>query len=154
MLKQNRTVRNWLPDRFTNSSNLPFMWQSGNMINCVILCPPESFWTNPQYRVQIEELFDECSSKQNDKNILVSLMQKPDKRNRRLVQNLHIGFSIFEVNITCRFVHMNKRSWKELILDHLVSNVFNSWKALCLNSFKMQENICKKCLIDIWECIF
>uniref|UniRef100_A0A3Q3VQ69 Calpain catalytic domain-containing protein n=1 Tax=Mola mola TaxID=94237 RepID=A0A3Q3VQ69_MOLML len=56
----------------------------------------DSFWTNPQYRVKIEELLDECSSKQNDKNMLVSLMQKPDKRNRRLVQNLHIGFSMFE----------------------------------------------------------
>lgn len=32
--------------------------------------------------------------------MLVSLMQKPDKRNRRLVQNLHIGFSVFEVNLT------------------------------------------------------
>uniref|UniRef100_A0A3Q2E209 Calpain catalytic domain-containing protein n=1 Tax=Cyprinodon variegatus TaxID=28743 RepID=A0A3Q2E209_CYPVA len=31
------------------------------------------------------------------KNILVSLMQKPDKRNRHLVQNFHIGFTVFEV---------------------------------------------------------
>ncbi|XP_063764863.1 calpain-1 catalytic subunit-like isoform X1 [Eleginops maclovinus] len=56
-----------------------------------------SFWTNPQYRVKIEELLDECSGKQGEKNMLVSLMQKPDKRNRRLVKNLHIGFSVFEV---------------------------------------------------------
>uniref|UniRef100_A0A3B4F7D5 Calpain-1 catalytic subunit-like n=1 Tax=Pundamilia nyererei TaxID=303518 RepID=A0A3B4F7D5_9CICH len=31
-----------------------------------------------------------------DKNIMVSLMQKPEKRNRHLAQNLHIGFFIFE----------------------------------------------------------
>ncbi|RVE67655.1 hypothetical protein OJAV_G00104950 [Oryzias javanicus] len=57
----------------------------------------ESFWTNPQYRVQVEKLNSKCAEKQGEKNMLVSLMQKPDKRNRRLVQNLHIGFSIFEV---------------------------------------------------------
>lgn len=57
----------------------------------------DSFWTNPQYRVKIEELFSECSEQQGEKNMLVSLMQKPDKRNRRLVQNIHIGFSVFEV---------------------------------------------------------
>ncbi|XP_059209690.1 calpain-1 catalytic subunit-like [Centropristis striata] len=59
----------------------------------------ESFWTNPQYRVKIEELPGECSAKQGEKNMLVSLMQKPDKRNRRLVQSLHIGFSVFEVTL-------------------------------------------------------
>lgn len=57
----------------------------------------DSFWTNPQYRVRIEQLAVECTSSQGEKNMLVSLMQKPDKRNRRLVQNLHIGFSVFEV---------------------------------------------------------
>ncbi|XP_033991122.1 calpain-1 catalytic subunit-like [Trematomus bernacchii] len=55
------------------------------------------FWTNPQYRVKIDEVLSECSGKQGEKNMLVSLMQKPDKRNRRLVQSLHIGFSVFEV---------------------------------------------------------
>ncbi|XP_038584750.1 calpain-1 catalytic subunit-like [Micropterus salmoides] len=57
----------------------------------------ESFWTNPQYRVKVDKLLTECSTKEGEKNMLVSLMQKPDKRNRRLVQNLHIGFSVFEV---------------------------------------------------------
>ncbi|CAL9686263.1 unnamed protein product [Knipowitschia caucasica] len=57
----------------------------------------ESFWTNPQYRVKIDQLYKKCESSQGDRNMLVSLMQKPDKRNRRLVQNLHIGFSIFAV---------------------------------------------------------
>ncbi|KAK9533399.1 hypothetical protein VZT92_008518 [Zoarces viviparus] len=56
----------------------------------------DSFWTNPQYRVKIDELRSDCSGKQGEKNMLVSLMQKPDKRNRRLVQNLHVGFSVFE----------------------------------------------------------
>ncbi|XP_067117759.1 calpain-2 catalytic subunit isoform X1 [Osmerus mordax] len=57
----------------------------------------DSFWTNPQYRLKIEGLDEDCAEKQGEKNMLVSLMQKPDKRNRRLVKTLHIGFSIFEV---------------------------------------------------------
>uniref|UniRef100_H3C248 Zgc:136872 n=1 Tax=Tetraodon nigroviridis TaxID=99883 RepID=H3C248_TETNG len=58
----------------------------------------DSFWINPQYRVKVDELLSECSSGSSDeKTMLVSLMQKPDKRNRRLVHNLHIGFSVFEV---------------------------------------------------------
>ncbi|XP_041827157.1 calpain-1 catalytic subunit-like [Melanotaenia boesemani] len=54
----------------------------------------DSFWTNPQYRFKI---VGANSENNGTKNILVTLMQKPDKRNRRMVQNLHIGFSIFEV---------------------------------------------------------
>ncbi|KAL3968398.1 C-type lectin superfamily 4 member G [Sarotherodon galilaeus] len=52
----------------------------------------DTFWTNPQYRIKVE---GENSETNGEKNILVSLMQKPDKRNRRLVQNLHIGFSVY-----------------------------------------------------------
>ncbi|KAM9341659.1 calpain-1 catalytic subunit-like [Symphorus nematophorus] len=57
----------------------------------------DSFWTNPQYRVKIDKLSSGCAETQGEKNMLVSLMQKPDKRNRRLVKNLHIGFAVFEV---------------------------------------------------------
>ncbi|KAM9341660.1 calpain-1 catalytic subunit-like [Symphorus nematophorus] len=53
----------------------------------------DSFWTNPQYQIKIDGDFSE---KNGSKNMLVSLMQKPDKRNRRLAKNLHIGFSVFE----------------------------------------------------------
>uniref|UniRef100_A0A3Q4GZG0 Zgc:136872 n=1 Tax=Neolamprologus brichardi TaxID=32507 RepID=A0A3Q4GZG0_NEOBR len=49
----------------------------------------DTFWTNPQYRIKV---VGENSEINGEKNILVSLMQKPDKRNRCLVQNLHIGF--------------------------------------------------------------
>lgn len=82
-------------NRFNHS---PYSMQNKTMqINLVSLCLPDSFWTNPQYRVKINS---ENSEKSGEKNMLLSLMQKPDKRNRRLVQNLHIGFSVFEVNIT------------------------------------------------------
>lgn len=67
---------------------------------CFSLCLSDSFWTNPQYRVKIDKLLSECSTKQGEKNMLVSLMQKPDKRHRRLIKTLHIGFSVYKVNIT------------------------------------------------------
>lgn len=59
---------------------------------------PDSFWTNPQYWVKIEGFDRDFSETQGDNNMLVSLMQKPDKRNRRLVKSVHMGINIFEVN--------------------------------------------------------
>ncbi|CAJ1053943.1 calpain-1 catalytic subunit-like isoform X2 [Xyrichtys novacula] len=56
-----------------------------------------TFWTNPQYRVKVEKLSDDCSATQGEYNMLVCLMQKPDKRNRRMVKNLFLGFVIYEV---------------------------------------------------------
>ncbi|XP_035388390.1 calpain-1 catalytic subunit-like [Electrophorus electricus] len=53
----------------------------------------DTFWTNPQFRAKVIAGSDQTQGP----NMLVSLMQKPDKRNRRLVRKLHIGLSIFEV---------------------------------------------------------
>lgn len=78
-----------------------FLYSSDKIIECkIVFFLPDSFWTNPQFRVTIDKLTSDCSVGPDEKNMLVSLMQKPDKRNRRLVQNLHIGFSVFEVSIT------------------------------------------------------
>ncbi|XP_074552861.1 calpain-1 catalytic subunit-like [Halichoeres trimaculatus] len=57
----------------------------------------ESYWMNPQYRVKVGESPSDYSASQGDKNTLVSLMQKPDKRNRRLINSLFIGFSVYEI---------------------------------------------------------
>lgn len=65
--------------------------------SAILSCHADSFWTNPQYRVNIEGLDEDCAEEEQDHNMLVSLMQKPDKRNRRLVKSLHIGFSIYKV---------------------------------------------------------
>jgi len=53
---------------------------------------------NPQFRVKIEELDKECSG-QCPENILVSLMQNHEKRNRSEVSNHYIGFYVFAVSI-------------------------------------------------------
>ncbi|KAK7904862.1 hypothetical protein WMY93_017469 [Mugilogobius chulae] len=54
----------------------------------------DTFWTNPQYHIRVGTDTDQTG---NEKNMLVSLMQMPDKRNRRQVQTFHIGFSVFEL---------------------------------------------------------
>ncbi|XP_072534771.1 calpain-2 catalytic subunit-like [Salminus brasiliensis] len=56
----------------------------------------QSFWTNPQYQVKIPAIEGDEADVQG-LNLLVSLMQKPDKRRRSLVEHLHIGFSVFRI---------------------------------------------------------
>jgi len=69
------------------------------------LCLADSYWTNPQYRVKIG---GQSPENNGEKNVLVSLMQKPDKRNRHLVQSLHIGLCVFEVNTVVPFAFVVK----------------------------------------------
>ncbi|KAG9330789.1 hypothetical protein JZ751_022069 [Albula glossodonta] len=44
----------------------------------------DTFWTNPQYRVRLDK--PEKEDHQGKNNMLISLMQKPKERNRRLMQ--------------------------------------------------------------------
>ncbi|XP_016406732.1 calpain-1 catalytic subunit-like [Sinocyclocheilus rhinocerous] len=60
-------------------------------------CNKETFWTNPQFRIRIEVLDEECARGQCPENILVSLMQKHENRYRSLVSNYSIGFSVFAI---------------------------------------------------------
>ncbi|KAL1258144.1 hypothetical protein QQF64_011388 [Cirrhinus molitorella] len=69
-------------------------WESGTTAGGCIN-NKESFWTNPQFRVRIEELDAECASGQCPENILVSLMQIHENRYRSLVSNYGIGFSVY-----------------------------------------------------------
>ncbi|XP_073683668.1 calpain-1 catalytic subunit-like [Garra rufa] len=73
-------------------------WESGTTAGGCIN-NKESFWTNPQFRVRIEELDAECASGQCPENILVSLMQIHENRYRSLVSNYSIGFSVYLVSI-------------------------------------------------------
>uniref|UniRef100_A0A672NB20 Si:ch211-202f3.3 n=1 Tax=Sinocyclocheilus grahami TaxID=75366 RepID=A0A672NB20_SINGR len=57
-------------------------WVSGN-----------TFCKNPQFWLRINEIDKACEQGQN--NVLVSLIQKPDKRHRRRVAHHGIGFYVF-----------------------------------------------------------
>ncbi|XP_056914972.1 calpain-1 catalytic subunit-like isoform X2 [Takifugu flavidus] len=54
----------------------------------------DTFWINPQFRLKLHGDFSENA---NDKNIFVSVTQKPDKRRRQKCRKFHIGFSVFEI---------------------------------------------------------
>lgn len=77
-----------------NSSSGQMSKHQLNSSSCCSLWSSDSFWTNPQYRIKLD---GDHSEKLGDKNVLLSLMQKSDKRNRRMIQNLHMGLSVFEV---------------------------------------------------------
>ncbi|KAI7790290.1 hypothetical protein IRJ41_019969 [Triplophysa rosa] len=59
----------------------------------------DTFWTNPQFRVRMEELDEDCAGGQCPENILVCLMQIHEKKNRSLVSNHSIGFCVFPVSM-------------------------------------------------------
>ncbi|KAI5102356.1 hypothetical protein C0J45_7708 [Silurus meridionalis] len=59
----------------------------------------DTFWSNPQFLVKITDINKACEpATSQGPNMLVSLMQIPDQRNRRLTRNLPLGFSIFKAN--------------------------------------------------------
>ncbi|XP_067224349.1 calpain-1 catalytic subunit-like [Chanodichthys erythropterus] len=55
----------------------------------------DTFCTNPQFWLKVNEMDKACE--QGQSNVLVSLIQKPDKRNRRLAAHHGIGFIVFAV---------------------------------------------------------
>ncbi|KAK7153306.1 hypothetical protein R3I93_011263 [Phoxinus phoxinus] len=58
----------------------------------------ETFWKNPQFRVRIEELSKDYTHEEGAENILVSLMQNHEKRNRSSQNNYMIGFYVFKMS--------------------------------------------------------
>ncbi|XP_026790317.3 calpain-1 catalytic subunit isoform X2 [Pangasianodon hypophthalmus] len=71
-------------------------WLAGSTAGGCMDCE-NTFWTNPRFPVKITDINRACEPiPKTAPNILVSLMQKPDKRNRRLTRKLHLGFSIFK----------------------------------------------------------
>ncbi|NP_001082852.1 uncharacterized protein LOC559822 [Danio rerio] len=91
------------PDFLDNSSKCSWKtvryngsWEAGKTAGGC-LNHKESFWTNPQFRVTIEKLDEECSSSQCPENVLVSLLQIHEDRYRSRVKNCSIGFCVFAI---------------------------------------------------------
>ncbi|XP_053801781.1 calpain-3 isoform X3 [Vidua chalybeata] len=59
---------------------------------------PDTFWTNPQYRLKLLEEDDDPEDEEVICSFLVALMQKNRRKERKLGANLYtIGFAIYEV---------------------------------------------------------
>ncbi|XP_048457299.1 calpain-2 catalytic subunit-like [Rhincodon typus] len=59
---------------------------------------PRTFWTNPQFKIQLDEA-DEDPADDDDKcSFLVGVIQKNRRKQRKMGQDMHtIGFAIYEV---------------------------------------------------------
>ena len=63
-----------------------------------LLLRPDTFWTNPQYRLRLLEEDDDPEDNEVACSFVVSLMQKNRRKERKMGANLFtIGFAIYEV---------------------------------------------------------
>ncbi|XP_008057573.1 calpain-3 isoform X5 [Carlito syrichta] len=92
---------------------------------------PDTFWTNPQYRLKLLEEDDDPDDSEVICSFLVALMQKNRRKERKLGANLFtIGFAIYEVP---KEMHGNKQ--------HLQKDFFlyNASKARSKTYINMRE---------------
>ncbi|CAO2579238.1 Capn3 [Lemmus lemmus] len=93
---------------------------------------PDTFWTNPQYRLKLLEEDDDPDDSEVICSFLVALMQKNRRKDRKLGANLFtIGFAIYEV--WRPYMHGNKQ--------HLQKDFFlyNASKARSKTYINMRE---------------
>ncbi|XP_041122864.1 calpain-3-like isoform X2 [Polyodon spathula] len=92
---------------------------------------PDTFWTNPQYRLRLLEEDDDPEDNEKVCTFVVSLMQKNRRKERKMGANLFtIGFAIYEVP---KEMHNNKQHMpKDFFL-------FNSSKARCKSYINLRE---------------
>ncbi|XP_077476294.1 calpain-3 isoform X3 [Stigmatopora argus] len=92
---------------------------------------PETFWTNPQYRLRLLEEDDDPEDNEVGCTFVVALMQKNRRKERRMGANLFtIGFAIYEVP---KEMHGNKQ--------HMSKEFFlvSSSKARCKSYINLRE---------------
>ncbi|XP_061551739.1 calpain-3 [Phycodurus eques] len=92
---------------------------------------PDTFWTNPQYRLRLLEEDDDPEDNEVGCTFVVALMQKNKRKERRMGANLFtIGFAIYEVP---KEMHGNKQ--------HMTKDFFlvSSSKARCKSYINLRE---------------
>uniref|UniRef100_A0A8C4NR77 Calpain-3 n=1 Tax=Dicentrarchus labrax TaxID=13489 RepID=A0A8C4NR77_DICLA len=92
---------------------------------------PDTFWTNPQYRLRLLEEDDDPEDNEVGCTFVVALMQKNRRKERKMGANLFtIGFAIYEVG---DFMHGNKQHMQKDFF------LFNSSKARCKSYINLRE---------------
>ncbi|XP_047193781.1 calpain-3 isoform X1 [Scophthalmus maximus] len=92
---------------------------------------PDTFWTNPQYRLRLLEEDDEPEDNEVGCTFVVALMQKNRRKERKMGANLFtIGFAIYEVP---KEMHGNKQHMQKDFF------LFNSSKARCKSYINLRE---------------
>ncbi|CAJ1052753.1 uncharacterized protein LOC115585369 [Xyrichtys novacula] len=73
---------------------------------------PNTFWTNPQFKIKLEEEDDDPDDGESGCSLVVGLIQKNRRRMRKMGEDMHtVGFAIYEVpDEYCgqRNVHLNR----------------------------------------------
>ncbi|KPP73508.1 calpain-3-like, partial [Scleropages formosus] len=88
---------------------------------------PDTFWTNPQYRLRLLEEDDDPDDNEVACSFVVALMQKNRRKDRKLGANLFtIGFSIYEM-------HGNKQHMQKDFF------LYNASKARCKSYINLRE---------------
>ncbi|XP_069016822.1 calpain-3 isoform X1 [Embiotoca jacksoni] len=92
---------------------------------------PDTFWTNPQYRLRLLEEDDDPEDNEVGCTFVVALMQKNRRKERKMGANLFtIGFAIYEVP---KEMHGNKQHMQKDFF------LFNSSKARCKSYINLRE---------------
>uniref|UniRef100_A0A3P8S9I2 Calpain-3 n=1 Tax=Amphiprion percula TaxID=161767 RepID=A0A3P8S9I2_AMPPE len=92
---------------------------------------PDTFWTNPQYRLRLLEEDDDPEDNEVGCTFVVALMQKNRRKERKMGANLFtIGFAIYEVSGS---MHGNKQHMQKDFF------LFNSSKARCKSYINLRE---------------
>uniref|UniRef100_A0AAX7U093 Calpain-3 n=1 Tax=Astatotilapia calliptera TaxID=8154 RepID=A0AAX7U093_ASTCA len=92
---------------------------------------PDTFWTNPQYRLRLLEEDDDPEDNEVACTFVVALMQKNRRKERKMGANLFtIGFAIYEVSTS---MHGNKQHMQKDFF------LFNSSKARCKSYINLRE---------------
>lgn len=64
-----------------------------------LLCPADTFWTNPQFVIRLDEEDDDPDDREASCSLLVGLIQKNRRRMRKMGEDMHtVGFAIYEVS--------------------------------------------------------
>uniref|UniRef100_A0A673BGJ7 Calpain-2 catalytic subunit n=1 Tax=Sphaeramia orbicularis TaxID=375764 RepID=A0A673BGJ7_9TELE len=76
---------------------------------------PNSFWTNPQFVIKLDEVDDDPDDGEEGCTVIVGLMQKNKRRRRKMGEDMEtIGFAIYERNF---FLRNSSRARSETFIN-------------------------------------